>query len=272
MVNSLPIKSTGQYLPNIQGSFSNISEPDPITKKVIKVVGLIISLPWLIIKDSAFHLKRCFVKESSEFNSEEDLIVKHNSTARGSSMILKVALVGVACLGLIKLQGLTPPKDPSLLDKIADSNVAKAAITLASLGAGKFIFNKIHEFQDPFKKVSSLDDLESEYSNIKNSLSSSGAKAKALDDIELRYTYKKFKLKMKDLDISSAEDLDRLNEIYRGFNYLDNFVKKTISVSEESTSKAESLSNRMQMELSYARSEWQKKRELIIAKESVEND
>ncbi len=147
-----------RYLPNIQESLSNISKVNTLTKKIIRVAELIILLPWLIIKDSARHLKSCFMKKNFNHKASQNFIAEH------SSAILNVALVGGVSLGVIKLRELTGVKiqDQSLSDKLSSSRGAITAIGMAVLSIGAFaLHNKKSELDDPFRDVPSLEELES---------------------------------------------------------------------------------------------------------------
>jgi len=90
-----------RYLHNIQDSLSNISKANTLAKKIIKVAGLIILFPLLVIKDSAHHVKRCFVKKNSKLCILEVLEKSQNYVSKHKFAILKVALISSAYLGLI---------------------------------------------------------------------------------------------------------------------------------------------------------------------------
>ncbi len=102
MIKSLFIDPIDQrYLPNIQDSLSSVSKANALTKKIIRVVELIILLPWLIIKDSAHHLKSCFVKRKSELKVLKVLKISQDFASKHKFKILKAALVGSAYLGFV---------------------------------------------------------------------------------------------------------------------------------------------------------------------------
>ena len=168
MIKNLINKPIDRHLPNIQSAFSYISKADSVAKKVIKVAELIILFPLLVIKDSVYHLKRCFVKKSSNLKTSQNLIAKH------SSAILKAALVGSACLGLIKLRELTGVEvnNQSFLDKLV-----WPGSVMAALGVGAFISTQHSkepvnepELDDPFKDVTSKKELLNKYDELEGAL------------------------------------------------------------------------------------------------------
>ncbi len=193
MIRNLSIMPKDQYLPNIQDSLSNVSKADSVVKKIIKVAELIILLPWLIIKDSAHHLKRCFVKKNFNSRASQNFIVRH------SSAILKGALVGGVCLGLFKLRGLAGIQEQSFLDKFVAPVGAITAKAVAALGFAAFIsipYNKElvskSELDDPFIDSSSISDMNRKYEEIERKLESEQKAYESLNCLTL--LFKKYKL------------------------------------------------------------------------------
>jgi len=105
-----------RYLPNIQNAFSDIAKSDSLIKKITNVVKLIILLPWLVVKDSTFHLINFFKKDSRKISFTDRFF---SSLTRSQVKIIKTALAGASILGVIyynlNLSPNKPPVDSGLL-------------------------------------------------------------------------------------------------------------------------------------------------------------
>jgi len=217
-------------------------------------------LPWLIIKDSVYYLKRCFVKKSSNLKTSQNLIAKH------SSAILKAALVGSACLGLIKLRELTGVEvnNQSFLDKLV-----WPGSVMAALGVGAFISTQHSkepvnepELDDPFRGISTEKELESKFINIKEKrkIEDQGLEIRILN---VKYNKKKFELIKNRLNFSQVRDLSQLINMRKDLDKLEEVAK---SVESEAIPRFNSLSIRLKWELHFTKVDYAEKKEKLKKK------
>jgi len=97
-LSNISIQETS--FPNIQGETLGILRTDSLIKKVILVAKFIIILPWLIIKDSTYCLKKTFKGGVEKFSLLDRVFLASYSKIKKQLTVVKTALAGSFLLGV----------------------------------------------------------------------------------------------------------------------------------------------------------------------------
>ncbi len=170
----LNISTQTTSFPHIRRETSEISRTNSLIKKIILVAKLVIILPLLVVKDSAYYLRKNFKRKVEKYSLFDKVFLASYSKIKNRPLIAKTALVGSFLLGAFYSY---PHIQKLLSGNLTSDNkyLMPQSVTLSAVGVGILLLlflkgRKSKEYlltqkisRVEFFNVSNVRDLEHKY-------------------------------------------------------------------------------------------------------------